>query len=194
MKSLLHLLLLPLIFFALCSTAFSQRTVRMNIERMITDAAIIIRGTVMHVESRIDQHTNILSTFVTIAVKEDFYGAGQSSITLKMIGGKTERSTLKFSEMPVFKTGEEIFSLFYPPSKYGFTSPVGMGQGKFSVLFDQQSKKYFVRNALNNARLFEGVNNSARPAKISAADNPMTIIEAEEFSNIIRSFVTLLKK
>lgn len=175
-------------------SSFAQRTVRMNIERMVSDAAMIVHGTVTGVESSVDPQTNIVSTFVTIAVIENFYGVNQPTITLKMVGGKTKRSTLKFAEMPVFTVGEELFSMFYAPSQYGFTSPVGMGQGKFSVQTEGTTNKKLVRNALNNVRLFSGMKNVSALASASMSTTDQTRIEAADFSTTIRSLVTILKK
>lgn len=172
----------------------AQRTIRMNIERMVSDAAMIVHGTVAKVESAVDPQTNLLATIVTIDVLENIYGADQTSVTLKMVGGRTLRRTLRFADMPAFTVGEEVFSLFYRPSKYGFTSPVGMGQGKFTVRTDASTGKKLVRNAVNNARLFSGMKTNAAPAAASLAKTAAGGIEAAELSNTLRSLVTILKK
>ncbi len=194
MKKMLHIFILSAAMIVMFQTASAQRTIRMNIERMVTDAGMIVHGTVTKTESAVDPQTNILSTFVTIAVQENFYGADQPTVTLKMVGGANKRSTLKFAEMPIFKVGEEIYSLFYAPSKYGFTSPIGMSQGKFSVVRDASANTTTVRNGVNNARLFSGMKNTAA-LKISPATSVNAErLTAEEFSTTIRSLVTTLKK
>ncbi|MFZ4619285.1 MAG: hypothetical protein ACOYNS_01900 [Bacteroidota bacterium] len=189
-----HILLLSAAVLVIFQQASAQRTVRMNIERMVTDAGMIVHGKVTNVESSVDPQTNILSTFVTIAVQENFYGADQPTVTLKMVGGANKRSTLKFAEMPIFKVGEEIYSLFYAPSKYGFTSPIGMSQGKFSVSYDAMSKTTIVRNGVNNARLFTGMKNASAVKLSPATSANAERLTAEEFSTTIRSLVTTLKK
>ncbi len=194
MKTLFHYILFSAAMLMLTQTVSAQKTIRMNLERMVNDAGVIVHGTVTDVSSSVDPQTNILSTFVTIAVKENFYGAGQSTVTLKMVGGATKRSTLRFAEMPVFKTGEEIYSLFYAPSKYGFTSPVGMGQGKFSVTTDAADGTVSVRNAVNNSRLFAGMKNTAAMKSAQTSSNETQRLTADELSASIRSLVTTLKK
>ncbi len=194
MKRMFHVLLLSAAMLMIFQHASAQRTIRMNIERMVTDAGMIVHGKVTNVESSVDPQTNILSTFVTIAVQENFYGADQPTVTLKMVGGANKRSTLKFAEMPIFKVGEEIYSLFYAPSKYGFTSPIGMSQGKFSVAYDPLVKTNTVRNGVNNARLFSGMKHAAALKLSPATSANAERLTAEEFSTTIRSLVTTLKK
>jgi len=178
----------------LFQSANAQRTIRMNIERMVSDAAMIVHGTVTNVETGADPQTNIISTTVTITVIENFYGADQSTVIIKMVGGKTNRKTVKFAEMPVFTIGEEIYSLFFAPSKYGFTSPVGMGQGKFTVQTDANTHKKVVRNTVNNARLFANMKNVSALSSSSISTTNESMIGAEDFSKTIRSLVTILKK
>lgn len=194
MKRMLHALSLCIALAFLFQPASAQRTVRMNLERMVTHAGLIVHGTVTNVTSSVDPRTNILSTFVTIAVKENFYGANEQTVTLKMAGGSSKRSTLKFSEMPSFTVGEEIYSFFYAPSKYGFTSPVGMGQGKFTVIADAAAQASYVRNAANNSRLFAGMKNAPLLKASPAGSAQGMRLTAEELSTTIRSLVTTLKK
>ena len=196
MKRTFHsiIILLSAVMLMVTQPLSAQKTIRMNLERMVNDAGMIVHGTVTDVVSAVDPQTNILSTFVTIAVKEDFYGAGRSTVTLKMVGGATKKSTLRFAEMPRFTIGEEIYSLFYAPSKFGFTSPVGMGQGKFSVTTDAATGTVSVRNAVGNARLFSGMKSAALSKSLPAASNNAQHLTADELTSAIRSLVTTLKK
>ncbi|MBP9212681.1 MAG: hypothetical protein KBF97_07740, partial [Bacteroidetes bacterium] len=126
MKASFRILLLSILLIGSVQPSFGQRTIRMNIERIVSDAAIIVHGTVVNVESATDPVTNILSTFVTINVQENLYGAPEQQVTLKMVGGSTNKRTLRLSEMPRYTVGQEIIGMFFAPSKSGFTSPVGM--------------------------------------------------------------------
>jgi len=183
-----------LLFIVAVQSIYGQRTIRMNLERMVSDASIIVHGTVSKVETGIDPQTKLLATFVTIEVSENFFGAADRQISLKMLGGKSAKKTVKLAEMPTFTVGEEIISLFFTPSKYGFTSPVGMAQGKFIIQTDPVSQKSFVRNGVNNTQLFSGIKNTKSTAKIAATNTSGGPIEAADFSQTIRSLVTILKK
>ncbi|MBW7888622.1 MAG: hypothetical protein H3C35_09730 [Bacteroidetes bacterium] len=193
MRKPISLFLFILLLFS-AQSLFSQRTVRMNLERIIGNAAIIFHGTVTHVESVVDSETNIPATFVTFAVKENFYGCSQNSITIKMLGGKSQKRNVKLSEMPRYSIGEEVISAFYAPSPIGFSSPVGMGQGTFSVVTDSQKKTAFVKSSFNNSQLFANLQHKSALAKAAWISSPNEEISLDDFSQTIRSLVTILKK
>jgi hypothetical protein len=194
MKRKLHLLSLLLLAAAIIQTSSAQRTIRMNIERIIADAAIIVHGTVTEVHSAIDPKTNLLSTFVTIDVKENLFGADQKKITVKMLGGKTDRRTLKLADMPQYVKGQEIVGCFFLPSKSGFTSPVGMGQGTFTIVTEPSSGKRMVRSAAEHRQLFAGMKYSSALARKEWQSGTAQEIDAAEFTRTIRTLITELKK
>ncbi len=192
-KSIVRQLML-LTMILTVQTSFAQRTIRINLEQMVFDAGMIVQGTVANVETGVDPQTKLIATFVTIDVTENFYGVTDKRLIIKLLGGSSQKKTVKLAEMPVFTVGEEIISLFFKPSKYGFTSPVGMEQGKFTVQSDAVSKKIYVRNGLNNSQLFTGFKNKTAISKISALQNSNESIEIADFSQALRSLVTILKK
>ncbi|MFA6542355.1 MAG: hypothetical protein WCT99_12225 [Bacteroidota bacterium] len=187
------------IFIILCAgllvqQGFSQRTIRMNLERIVSDAAVIVHGTVAAVEAKRDPGTNIISTVVTIRVIENFYGAAGDSITLKMAGGRVQNRSVRFSEMPVFTPGEEFIGMFYAPSRLGLTSPVGMGQGKFRLIRDPAGTSMIVKNSLNNAGLFTGMKHASSLAKSSMLSASTQGIALDDFTASLRSLITIVKK
>ncbi|NUN68391.1 MAG: hypothetical protein HUU02_01610 [Bacteroidetes bacterium] len=194
MKAAFRALVLTVLVIGSMQTAMGQRTIRMNIERIVSDAAIIVRGTVVKVESATDPVTNILSTFVTIQVQQNLYGAPESMITLKMIGGSNSKRTLRFSEMPRYTAGQEIIGLFFAPSKSGFTSPVGMGQGTFTVVKDAASDAPVVRIGADHPQLFAGIKLTKTLARSSWLNGGMQTIDADEFTQTLRNLITELKK
>jgi hypothetical protein len=193
MKQMVRNILMVVLIAAVTQSTFGQRTIRVNIERIIADAAIIVHGTVTNVESSIDPQTRLLSTFVTIRVTENFYGAGQEQITLKMLGGATAKRTLKLADMPRYTVGQEIIGMFFAPSKSGFTSPVGMGQGSFTIVQDQATGSKIIRAAADHRQLFTGMKHPSLAKKEWTAQSQQQI-DAVEFSHTIRSLITELKK
>ena len=192
MKKLYTPMILALLAALLVQPASSQKTVRMNLERMVASAGTIVHGTVTSVTTGADTDTRILCTTVTIAVAENFYGADQPTVTLKMVGGKAGKKTVRFAEMPRFTVGEEVYVLVHQPSPYGFTSPVGMGQGKFTVQRDAAAKIATVRNGAGNRHLFSGMKNVALRSLTVTGDAPE--MSATELSSVLRSLVTSVKK
>lgn len=189
-----HVLSLFLLAAAIIQTSSAQRTIRMNIERIIADAAIIVHGTVANVEHAVDPKTGLLSTFVTIDVHENLFGADRKQITLKMLGGKTETRTLKLADMPQYVKGQEIVGCFFPPSKSGFTSPVGMGQGTFTIVKEPSTGKRVIRSAAEQRQLFSGMKYASALARKEWQSGTAREIDAAEFTRTIRTLITELKK
>lgn len=194
MKQLLRLLTVLVMIASAAHTGFGQRTIRMNIERIVTDAAIIVHGTVNAVVSRTDEQTGLIATFVTIDVTEDLYGAGQKSITLKMLGGRTAKRTLKLSDMPQYVPGQEIIGMFFKPSKSGFTSPVGMGQGTFTVQKDAATGARFIERSPEHRALFSDMKHLPSLARREWTAQQEQRLDAAEFTTTLRSLITDLKR
>lgn len=192
MKKLHYVIPLAVLTLLWFHVSFSQRTVQMNIERIVSDAAVIVHGTVSAVESKLDPQTNILSTFVTFNVIENLYGNPGQTFIVKMAGGHSKTRSIKFPEMPVFNVGEETIVMFYAPSKLGFTSPVGMGQGKFTVLSDPAGNK-MIRNDLNNANLFVGMKHTSSLAKSDRSSGKNESVDVKSFTQTLRSLIPILK-
>lgn len=194
MNAAFRTLLLSILLFGSVQPSFGQRTIRMNIERIVSDAAIIVHGTVVNVESATDPVTNILSTFVTINVQENLYGAPEQQVTLKMVGGSTNKRTLRLSEMPRYTVGQEIIGMFFAPSKSGFTSPVGMSQGTFTVAKDAANGTRTVRIGAEHPQLFNGMKLTKTLARSSWQNGAPQTIDAVEFTQTLRNLITELKK
>ena len=171
---------------------FAQRTVRMNLERLVQDAGVIIRGTVTKVESRQDKQTGHIATFVTLRVADNFYGATGEEVTFKVYAGRSGK--LKLADMPRFEVGEESYSFWASPSRIGFSSPIGMQQGKFSLKREPATGKTLVSNGLANSNLFVGMKNRTALAKASWTEVAEPSIEASDFDATIRALVAILKK
>ena len=62
--------------------------------------------------------------------------------------------------VPSFRPGEEVIVFLYPESSAGLTSPVGLGQGKFTVRRDKHGAR-FAFNDMGNRGLFRGLSTQA---------------------------------
>lgn len=170
----------------------AQRTVRMNLESIIANAGMIVHGTVTNVTQETDPSTHVLVKRITIDVIENFYGPGGTTMTMTMLSGTTAKGVRRFSEIPEYSVGQEIVGMFYPPSSLGLTSPVGMGQGSFTVRTDGEQK--IVVNGVKNSQLFNGMTHKALLAKSSWSETPPEKISLSDLTATIRSLVTIMKK
>lgn len=116
------------------ASAVAQRTVPLDLQRMVRLSGVIVHGRVIATETGVDQRTGAPATWTTIEVYEDLYGAAGSTVRFKQYGGKADGYEFRLAEMPRFETGSEVVVLLSPPSpQTGFQSPVGMGQGVFRI-------------------------------------------------------------
>ena len=89
-------------------------------------------------------------------------GEELNELTVKM-----SKVALDIGGAPAYKLGEEVVLFLYGKSNYGFTSPVGLGQGKFMVK-DSSAGEKMVINGHNNFNLFKNVNKSKYMKKFAA--------------------------
>ena len=120
-------------------------TVRqVSLPQMIRAADRIFVGKVVAVESRRDEH-GLPATYVTFAVTETIKGPPGKQVTIKQIGGRP--GTLPaIPGLPTYTVGEVVLLFLHRDSQYGFTSPVGLHQGKWKVVETTPGKKFLEAN------------------------------------------------
>jgi hypothetical protein len=98
---------------------------------------------------------------VTLQVDSSLKGAVDSSLTLRMLaGGADSWGGSGVTEIPGFAPGEKVILFLYGESRLGLTSPVGLGQGKFTVLTNKEGREIAV-NGFGTASLFRHLSQEA---------------------------------
>jgi len=140
---------------------------------MTQRAARIFSGRCVDVRVERDPDLDQMVTHVTFAVTRAVKGGPHGQVTIKMLGdqeadadegGRAERDGGKergIEGLPRFRRGEEVVLFLYGESRSGLTSPVGFGQGKFTLIKDKQGQRLAV-NGSGNAHLFRGLSAEAR--------------------------------
>lgn len=173
--------------------AVAQRgaiTAPRNLEQMTDRAADIVHGTV--VEARVEKHpelANLDTVVVTLRVRDTLKGAARETYTFRQyIWDVRDRY-----DAAGYRKGQELLLLMNAPSRYGLTSPVGIGQGRFRVLRD--GGRATALNGAGNQRLFAGLGqDAARPAAITArqagliAKHRRGPVDLEELTAMIRAY------
>ena len=144
----------------------------MNLEEIITTAHYIFSGICISVDRRYDDVTDRDGIFYTFSVSKIIKGEESSEFTFKMSSVASD-----LGQVPTFKPGEEVVLFLYGKSTQGFTSPVGLGLGKFTVLRSPSGEKVVV-NAHNNTDLFKDMNRTKYSARFPAS-------HAAEISNLM---------
>jgi len=143
------LLLLP-------SAALSQGSAtvaRANLNYLVDNAQTIVCGNV--VSTIVEPHpqfANLSTVLVTISVSKTFKGRVGTTFTFRqfLLEGKDTTGPGGYHK------SEELLLFLNPTSLYGLTSPVGLEQGRFRVLRDNQGNR-FALNGKGNIGLFTDV-------------------------------------
>jgi hypothetical protein len=107
-----------------------------SLQRMATAAELIFHGRAISNEVMLDEASGRVATFTTFEIIELVKGEAGPTHTIKQIGGQLPGSNIRqvIHGVPRFTVGEEYVVFLPKASSLGFSSPVGLAQGKFSVL------------------------------------------------------------
>lgn len=113
----------------------------------------IVIGKVQDVSSRQDAASKEIYTYITLSVSESVKGAkGEKMVTIRQLGGSVGHLISAVPGMPSFKTGEEVVVFLTVRDKEGYPWVMGLQQGKYSVVTDENGFKQ-VRNELDGLQL-----------------------------------------
>src|SRR5438128_2681531 len=119
------------------SSAHHLVTETYNLEQMVAKADRIFAGTVIGVTEDYVYAAggNIPVTVYTFAVDEVLKGSVGQTLTIKQVGHRSDPSFL-LGHLPEYKNGAVVMLFLHADSRYGLTSPVGLGQGAFLIKTD----------------------------------------------------------
>ena len=136
---------------------------QMNLDDITASAQYIFAGRCLSSESRYDPDTGREVFFVKFSVAQMIKGEEVDEITFKM-----SKVAVDIGSVPTFTSGDEVILFLYGRSDVGFTSPVGLAQGAFSVLSSSTGEKVVV-NGNNNTHLFQGIDTTKYAKRASGA-------------------------
>jgi hypothetical protein len=111
---------------------------------MVKAADRIFVGKCLAVGTRRDER-GVPATYATFEVTEAIKGPLGKQVTIKQIGARS--GTLPgIPGLPTYEVGEVVLLFLHRDSQYGFTSPVGLHQGKWKVLETSPGKKFLQAN------------------------------------------------
>lgn len=116
----------------LTSLTTTAQVRQVGLSEMVESSGMIFSGHVLSVEGTTDERGDIV-TRTTFRVEKPIRGVMPGNVTITQYGGVTESGSMVLAHMRYFTEGERVMVLLYPPSELGLTSPIGMGQGAFSV-------------------------------------------------------------
>ena len=115
--------------------AVATTVLPVSLQQMATTADTIFHGRATSNEVRLDPSSGRVATFTTFEVIEAIKGDVGTSHTIKQIGGQLPGSNVRLlvHGVPKFSVGEEYVVFLPQVSSLGFSSPIGLSQGKFNI-------------------------------------------------------------
>lgn len=109
------------------------------LDQIIDGAAIAFQGSCIGNRVERDIQSGMIVTYTTFQVQDVLKGQVAPVHTIKQIGGRLAAAAgsievRQFEGVPQFEVGESYVVFLYGVSAAGFSSPVGLAQGKFDVL------------------------------------------------------------
>ncbi len=155
------LLLAATVTAAMVAPAAASRVRPLNLEEITRRAERIFSGRCTDVRRERDPGLGIEVSVVTLRVDHAVKGRLGRNVTVRSLDDAgSSPGEADAAGVPFFRPGEEVIVFLYPESSAGLTSPVGLGQGKFTVLRDKHGAR-FVFNKLGNRGLFRGLSAQA---------------------------------
>jgi hypothetical protein len=167
----------------LCSYAHGAVVRDANLEDLCSGAGKIFWGRCTGAETL---GTDLVYTFAAYRVLK---GGSGVTVTLRM-----HKAASMYARAPQFAEGQEVLLFLHPESDRGYSSPVGFGQGVFTVA--EQGGKKTALNERGNRHLFRGMNmerlhvGSALPGIRQCSLDGGGAVPHQELMDVISDFIT----
>lgn len=177
---------------------FASVVMSLDIDQINGQAGQIIHGKCISNTSGLDEESGRLATWTTFEVLETLKGKKTSTYTIKQIGGIDPEKNIRFKGfgIPEFTVGEEYILFLYGKSNLGFSSPVGLAQGNFTLdkatgkVSNGQDLEQLFKNLPARVSLPPGINNAlnARNRNAGQQDSRQgnNKVDKTEFLDVVR--------
>lgn len=171
---------------ALTLPARAVSVLPLSLDQMIDTAATAFEGTCTANRVERDAATNLIVTHTTFLVKEVLKGAVSDMHTIKQIGGELAEAGLGYrvSGVPSFAVGQDYVVLLAGVSAAGFSSPIGLAQGRFTVRQTGSGPK------VSNGRNFREMTVRMPSAVLPGGNADVGQLDLEDFKQLVRARAT----
>ena len=187
-----------IIVFSLLFNLFSLSTVSatslrpITLEQMSTRATLIFYGEVLSNQVKQDEQSGYIATFTEFKVIDLIKGDAGNTHTIKQIGGelKDRNMALRIHGVPRFQVGNNYVVFLPTKSKLGFSSPLGLHQGSFSVLTINNEQIVNSGHSLVNQPLTRQLEQTSKAVQVPLAvhaDRPSQA-RLDDFINTVRAY------
>jgi hypothetical protein len=126
--------LVPLLLLLLSmSKVHAMSVLPMYLDDIVHDAAVAFEGECIGNRSEMDAKMGVVVTYTTFKVTEVLKGKLEATHTIKQLGGIASGQMYRLPGMTTFVEGAPYVVFLYGISNAGFSSPVGLSQGQFTI-------------------------------------------------------------
>ena len=171
-----------LLAFPLASTVKAASVRPLLLDEIIDTSAVAFQGTCTGNRTERDPLTNFVVTYTTFEVKDVLKGNVGATHTIKQIGGKmpADEASFRVVGVPTFTIGEEYVVFLAGVSSAGFSSPIGLAQGKFTVKQNSAGK------TVSNGRDFREMSAGIPVVMPPTSEGQAHQLGLEEFKQLAR--------
>lgn len=160
----------------------------MYLDEIVNYSAIAFQGKVLENHSEREFKTGSIVTYTTFEVQDVLKGEVGAVHTIKQIGGSLPGEIHQALLVPTFKVGQGYIVFLAGISDAGFSSPIGLDQGKFDIVKD--SKGINVSNGRDFKEMTLGIVNITKPSsvqsKIWQTPGPVKWLDINELKELVR--------
>ena len=162
------------------------------LDEIVDHSTVAFEGTCTGNRTERDPATNLVVTYTTFEVREVLKGTVGATHEIKQIGGTLPDENLQYriEGVPTFTVGEDYVVFLAGKSAAGFSSPIGLGQGRFG-LHGKAGRRH-----VSNGRDFRDMASrmSARlpapaRARLKGATAPVREMDLIDFKQAVRNHV-----
>lgn len=189
MKRYLIFFYLITIFFVSFS-ASATSLLPITLEQLSTRASLIFYGEVLSNTVQRDDQSRQVATFTEFKIIDLIKGNASSTHTIKQMGGLDKNTNINFHihGIPKFQNNSRYVVFLPEKSSLGFSSPLGLLQGRFTVT--SKNGEQVVSNGRDLSRQnTTGVNKNVQVPLAVNIDKPSQA-RLDDFINTVRAYNT----
>jgi len=169
--------------------ALATSVLPLDLAQIIDQSTTAFQGTVVDTRTGKDPQTGMLVTMTTFRVDDLLKGHVPETYTIKQLGGEDSSTGIRFKAIgvPTFAVGQAYVVFMAGVSSAGFSSPIGLGQGRFEVVDSGSGLE--VQNGRDFLEMTANQPNLQLPAQAKAkagADKPVRRVGLADFKAMVR--------
>jgi len=176
----------------LAAPAHATSVLPLYLDEVIDLSTVAFQGTVTDSHAARDPVSHAIVTYTTFTVSDVLKGSVPATYTIKQIGGALPAEKLEFRVMgvPKFTVGQEYIVFMAGVSSQGFSSPIGLAQGRYGIRQDAKGRHVGNGSDFRDSASRMGAQMPARnKAMIAAQDAPVREMEVDAFKQMVRNHV-----